>query len=206
MPPSLGIKYDHGHITNTLNRDDFGSKCNAELLANLGNLVNRTSKFLSSKLGGRIGPVLPAEDPAMAALCAKVDGHLAAYLQAMDAISLRAGLREAMAISAAGNVFLTESRLDGKLLASDPERCRAVLSTALNLVYLLSALLEPFLPSVAEDIQRILNAPARRIPFGSWNPSEGLLDGHQIGQPFHLFNKLEEAFLAELRVRFAGKQ
>jgi methionyl-tRNA synthetase len=111
-----------------------------------------------------------------------------------------------MAISAAGNVFLTEARLDGKLLASDPDRCRAVLSTALNLVYLLSALLEPFLPSVAEDIQRILNAPARRIPFSSWSPSEGLLDGHQIGQPFHLFNKLDETFLAELRVRFAGKQ
>lgn len=143
----------------------------------------------------------------MAALRAKVDGHLAAYLQAMDGIHLRAGLREAMAISAAGNVFLTESRLDGKLLAADPERCRAVLSTALNLIYLLSALLEPFLPSVAGDIGRILNAPARRIPFaGGWEPAEGLLEGHQIAQPFHLFHKLDDTFLAELRLRFSGKQ
>jgi methionyl-tRNA synthetase len=210
MPPFPGKKkiiISPFLLTLSNPRDDFGSKCNAELLANLGNLVNRTSKFLVSKLGGRIGPVLPIDDPAMAALVAKVDTHLAAYIQAMDSIHIRAGLREAMAISAAANAFLTEAKLDAKLLSADPERCRAVLSSALNLVYMLSALLEPFLPSVAQDIQRILAAPARRIPFeGHWDPTQGLLDGHQIGQPFHLFHKLDDSFLAELRVRYAGKQ
>lgn len=195
------------HMDASFSWDDFGSKCNAELLANLGNLVNRTSKFLWTKLEGRIGSVLEESDPAMAALKTKVDTHLAAYIEAMNKISLRAGLREAMAISAAANGFLTEAKLDGKLLASDPERCRSVLSTALNLVYLLSALLEPFLPSTAADIQAILNAPARTIPFatGAWNPSEGLLAGHEISQPFILFHKLDDSFLAELRIRFAGK-
>jgi len=206
-PPSLGTKRRGSIILFIFTREDFGSKCNAELLANLGNLVNRTSKFLWSKLDGCIGSSLPREDSACAALTERVQSHLTEYLQAMEGVHLRTGLREAMAISAAGNAFLTDSKLDGKLLTADPERCRAVLSTALNLVYLLSALLEPFLPSTAQDIQRILNAPARRIPFeGSWTPAEGLLPGHQISQPFHLFHKLDDSFLAELRVRFSGKQ
>ncbi len=187
--------------------DDFGNKCNSELLANLGNLVNRTSKFLHSKLEGRIGKVLPSDEPAVQSLVKSVNEHLTAYLAAMDKLQLRAALKEAMGISAAGNLFLVEAKLDGKLLASDPERCRSVLSTTLNLIYLLSAVLEPFLPSVSQDILSILNAPARRIPFnGSWSPEEGLLEGHIIGQPFILFQKLEEEFLVELRTRFSGLQ
>jgi methionyl-tRNA synthetase len=182
--------------------DDFGAKTNAELLANLGNLVSRTAKFLFAKLEGRLGR--QCHDAVDAELIARVNAGLGAYTEAMDRVQLRAGLKEVMAISALGNAYLVEAKLDGKLLAADPERCRSVLSLALNLVYLLSALLEPFLPSTAADIARILRAPALRIPKAAWDP-EVLLAGHEIDEPFHLFHRIDEAHLQQLRKQFAGK-
>ena len=182
--------------------DDFGAKTNSELLANLGNLVSRTAKFLYAKLEGRIGKQV--HDAVDLELIAKVNAGLKVYTEAMDKVQLKAGLKEVMAISALGNAYLVEAKLDGKLLASDPERCRSVLSLALNLVYLISALLEPFLPSTAADIARILRAPALRIPKETWDP-EVLLAGHEIDEPFHLFHRIEEAHLLQLRKQFGGK-
>lgn len=183
--------------------DDFGARANNELLANLGNFVSRITKFTAAKLHGRV-PLISTLTEKEDALIGKVDAELAIYLEQMEGIHLKAALKTVMAISSLGNAYLTDGGLDQRLLSQEPARCATILAVALNLAYLLSALLDPFIPTTAADIRRMLNAPVRCIP-GRFEV-DLLREGHALGLPFHLFSKIEEARLRELRAKFVGKQ
>jgi methionyl-tRNA synthetase len=180
---------------------DFAGKANGELLANVGNFVNRTARFVVSKLGGVVPEAeLIAADAAF--IAEKLDPELLRYHEEMEAVKLRAALKTAMAVSAAGNLYLTEQRLDGKLLAGEPKRCATVLAVSLNIAYVLSALLDPFMPSVSEGICEILALPRRRLPRSF---SLVIRPGHCLNpSPFHLFEKVDEALIEQLKCKFAG--
>lgn len=181
--------------------DDFAAKVNSELLANFGNFINRTVKFCSAKMQGQLGEC--SLEPSDQDFIAKVNEQLQEYTECMEAVKLRAAIKAVMSISALGNQYLQDCRLDNKLLLNQPTRCQTVISVALNLCYLLSAIVEPFLPSTSDDITSILNAPKRTIPDSF---TMDLQPGHCIGTPFLLFNKLDETLVKELRVKYAGKQ
>lgn len=181
--------------------DDFAAKVNSELLANFGNFINRTVKFCAMKMDGRVGEA--TLEPADHDFINKVNDQLYEYTECMEAVKLRAAIKTVMAISALGNQYLQDCRLDNKLLQNQPERCQTVIAVALNLCYLLSAIVEPFLPSTSDDIAKILNAPKRTIPSTF---DLDLMAGHCIGTPFLLFNRLDDTLVKELRVKYAGKQ
>lgn len=182
---------------------DFVAKTNSELLANLGNFVNRAARFVASKFDSRV-PASDLTDADKLFLQENVLSEVAKYREAMEGCNLRAALKCAMAVSAAGNLYLAEQKLDNKLLASNPERCGTVIAVALNLCYILSVLLEPFIPGTASDILSILNLPARKFP-SSDTYEMAINPGHRINLPFHLFTKLEESAVGELKAKFAGK-
>ena len=91
---------------------------NSELLANLGNFVNRLIKFVNAKLGGVI-PEFSAtyEDETFdfPGFIAEVNALRAEYVADMEAVRLRAGLKKLMEISAKGNLILA-GRLDNATL------------------------------------------------------------------------------------------
>lgn len=183
--------------------DDFAAKTNAELLANLGNFINRTLKYVVAKFGGELPPfasdaALIAED---AAFVERIDAELAAYIAHLEDVKIKAALKSAMAISALGNEYLTVNKLDAALHAQNPQRCAAVVHFTVNVIYLLSTLLYPFIPSAAEDILRQLNAPLGKIPA---NFSFCIKAGHVIGTPTHLFRKIDVAQIAHLKQLYGG--
>lgn len=182
---------------------DFVAKTNSELLANLGNFVNRATRFVSAKFAGLV-PTGELNEVDRAFLAEHVLPEIAKYRENMEVCNLRAALKCAMAVSSAGNLYLAEQKLDNKLLASNAPRCGTVIAVALNLCYVLSVLLEPFIPGTAEDILAILRVPARTIP-SSTEFELVIRPGHRIGQPFHLFTKLDDSAVAELRAKFGGK-
>jgi len=106
----------------------------------------------------------------------------------MSDTKLRNGLAAAMSISARGNQYLQECGLDNSLLANTPDRCGEVLLNAINLIYLLSVVIQPFMPSTARDILRQLNAPARSLPTQF---SIDILPGHTLNKAEHLFKKID---------------
>lgn len=117
-----------------------------------------------------------------------VNARLLEYRDLMEDTKLRAGLAAAMSISSRGNQYLQEAGLDNSLLANRPERCAQVILNAVNLIYLLSAAIHPFMPSTATGILRQLNAPARSLPTVF---SIDILPGHQLGKAEYLFKKIE---------------
>ena len=114
---------------------------------------------------------------------------------------LKVALKAAMAISTLGNEFLTLSKLDNSLFVRDPRGCAQVIGTAINIVHLLATLLYPFIPATSEMIYGQLNAPVAMIPDSF---ECRVLEGHVLGEPEHLFVKIEEAKLEQLRRLYGG--
>lgn len=121
----------------------------------------------------------------------------------MEAVKLRHSLNLVMAVSARGNLYLQRSSLGTVLLEKDRKRCGQVLSRGINLIYALSALVQPFMPSTSDAILRQLNAPARVIPTVL---STDILAGHKLGAPAHLFTKISDSKADEWRKKFGGTQ
>lgn len=181
---------------------DFAQRNNSELLSVLGNFVNRIIKFVVAKCNSTV-PLYQIERPSSGVqsldekspddvfnkFMAEVQDLLSQYFAAMESIKLREGLRLVMTLAARGNLFLQENKFDNTLLKQEPKRCAKVIGYALNLVYLLSAVVEPYMPRTAQQILEQLNASPMFIP----DTFELLiLPGHRLGKPAHLFNRIAD--------------
>ena len=164
---------------------------------------------MSSQYGGVIpdggdepGP-LSLNDALDSEFIADLNRLLKQYVDAMEAVKLRLGLEIVMAISGRTNNYIQSANLTKALLSANPSRCAQVVSRAVNLVYLLSVLIYPYMPATSESILAQLNAPARAVPEVFAND---ILAGHTIGKPEHLFVKIDEAMAKILSAKFAGDE
>lgn len=146
------------------------------------------------------GPYSP-NDADDAEFISDINTLLKDYADAMDAVKIRLGLQTVMLISNRGNAYLQSSGLNKALIASNPKRCAQVISKAINLIYVLSSLIYPFMPATSTAILTQLNAPDRAVPEVF---SNDILAGHTIGVPEHLFKKIEEKMEEVWRLKFKG--
>lgn len=183
---------------------DFITKNNAELLSNLGNFVNRVIKFVNARYGAVVPDFNAEEDVGLVnqdGFVKDVNVLLKQYIEALEAAKERAGLAILMQISSRGNQFLQDNKIDNALFANEPKKCAAVVGLALNLIYLISALTWPYMPSTAEQMAEQLNAPLARIP-DVW--SMDILPGHNIGKAAYLFTRIDEAKETEWKKQYGG--
>lgn len=199
--------------------EDFQAKLNTELLNNLGNFVNRVLSFIAKPPGrgyGSIIPNTPKADlhPLTKKLAEKISNHIDQYIEAMEKVKLKQGLRIGMSISSEGNAYLQESQF-WKLYNEDQGSCSIVTRTSVGLVYLLACLLEPFMPSFSLEVLKQLNLPAEtKFSLSDENgdlerarkPWEILPAGHRIGMPSPLFKELKDEDVRFFREKFAGSQ
>ena len=146
------------------------------------------------------GPYSP-NDADDAGFISDINTLLKDYAEAMDAVKIRLGLQTVMHISSRGNTYLQSSGLNKALIASNPIRCAQVISRAINLIYVLSSLIYPFMPATSTAILTQLNAPDRAVPEFF---SNDILAGHTIGIPEHLFKRIEEKMEEVWRLKFKG--
>jgi len=133
-------------------------------IPSFGNFVNRALKFISSQYGETIpegdtlGP-FSLNDETDSEFVTDTNGLLKDYAEAMDSVKLRLGLQTIMLISQRGNLYLQSSGLGKALMTENPTRCAQVVTRATNLIYVLSALTCPFMPSTSASILSRVNAP-----------------------------------------------
>jgi methionyl-tRNA synthetase len=186
---------------------------NSELLAKLGNFVNRVVKLVNSpKAYGGVIPEFSATDlpQSFHDHLKEITELLTQYLAEMEAVKLRQGLQTAMRIAEAGNGLIQAHRLDNSLIASEPALAAAVVGTVINLIYLCSAVFEPYLPATCASIRRQLSAELLLIPSeedvaAGWKPSY-IKSGHKIGSAEYLFTRIDEKKADEWREHFGGNQ
>jgi methionyl-tRNA synthetase len=135
------------------------------------------------------------------------------YLDAMEKVRLKAGLKAAMNASSLGNLYLQDSKF-WKLYKEDPPACAVVLKTAVGLVHLLATLLEPFMPSFSHKVLAQLNLPPSTLSLVEENgdleragePWVLVAAGHTIGSPEPIFSEMKDEEVEIYRKKFAGSQ
>ena len=180
--------------------DEFIATNNNDLLKNLGNYVQRVLKFCHAKMGG----VVPKYE-VLESHKSEVNALLRTHIAHLDAIKLRLGLATIFHISALGNKFLQDNKLDNRLFTEEPERCGTVIGTALNQIHLLASILSPYMPKTADSIFEQLGVdPIAQIP-DTWNVS-ALPPGHVLGEPKTLFTMIPAAKLDEWTDAYGGDE
>lgn len=168
---------------------DFQTRNNSELVAILGNFVNRTIVLTHKYFEGKVPHrnELTANDQATLDEMVQFPGRIAASVQAYR---FREALAEMMNLARLGNKYLTDNE-PWKVFKSDPDRVSTVLNISLQICAQLSIVGEPFLPFTSEKIRKSLHLPAMK--WADATTLDWLKENHPIEQPELLFPKIEDA-------------
>jgi len=170
---------------------DFQARNNNELVAILGNFVNRalvlTEKYFESKVP--LLDELTDYDKATLQEFADVKENVERLLETYH---FRDAQKEAMNLARIGNKYLADTE-PWKLAKTDMERVATILNISLQITANLAIAFEPFLPFSMEKLNKMLNVK----PLG-WDRlgSTDLLEaGHQLGKTELLFEKIEDSII-----------
>lgn len=165
---------------------DFQARNNNELVAILGNFVNRTLVLTHKYFDGIVPACGELTDYDRASLneFADVKATLEKYL---DTFRFRDAQKEAMNLARIGNKYLADTE-PWKLAKTDMARVATILNLSLQITANLAIAFEPFLPFMSKKLRTILG-----MHDFSWN-ALGSVDilsaGATIGQPELLFEKI----------------
>lgn len=184
----------------------FIEQNNSELLAKLGNFVNRVIKLVNSKIYNSIVPDYTASsaNPIFDQAKADINQQLKQYNEELEAVNLKGGIHCAMQIAQLGNNFLQSNGFDNKLAANEPEKAAAVTGIAINIIYLCASIFEPYLPATSKSILEQLQASHLVIP-DSWTANY-IKPGHVIGKAKYLFTQIDPKKEDEWRSMYGGTQ
>jgi methionyl-tRNA synthetase len=166
---------------------DFQARVNNELVAILGNFVNRTMVLTQKYYGGKVPQHYAANENDKACIQA-MKGTQQRISDCLEKYRFREGLSELMNLARLGNKYLADNE-PWKIFSSDPERCSTIMYLSLEITAYLAALMEPFLPFTSEKIYHMLNLEKQ-----SWSGlnKQILKVGHQLNNSSLLFEKIED--------------
>lgn len=171
---------------------DFQEKNNNELVAIIGNFVQRVFVLSNKYYEGRSPEAGPA-DPLDAELWSTVHASVEDVARQVDQFRFREALASAMNVARAGNKYLTDTE-PWKLVKTDPDRTRTVLSNGLNVVAVMSIVLEPFLPHTAEKLRKMLGIGV--LPWEEAFRTDLIGAGQRLGAAEHLFKPIGDDEIA----------
>jgi len=176
---------------------DFVARNNNELVAVLGNFVNRVLTLLQKQCGGRAPLVTPDADD-QAAL-AQIAAQAQAIGRSLEQFRFREALGELMNLARAGNKYLADME-PWHVVKTDPQRAHTILFVGLQFVAALSAAAEPFLPQTAARLRQMLNLEGKFTWADLLTGGLFIQPGHALGTPSLLFEKLDEAAVVEAQM------
>lgn len=167
---------------------DFQNRNNNELVAILGNFVNRTLVLTNKYYDGKTPQIsiVTEEDQAVLDQIATIAKNVE---RSLESFKFREGVKLAMDLARLGNKYLADTE-PWKAIKSDPERVKTILNISLQITANLSILLEPFLPFSMEKLRGFI-----RYDETDWSllgTDDLLKPGHQIDKPSLLFEKIED--------------
>jgi methionyl-tRNA synthetase len=134
---------------------DFQTRNNSELVAIMGNFINR-ALVLTQKYFNGIVPS-PGEDTDYEKQIRTDIAEIKANLEKnIENYKFREALKDAMNISRIGNKYLADTE-PWKLIKTDEERVKTILYYSLQLCALSATLTEPFLPFTSKKLFAMLN-------------------------------------------------
>ncbi len=170
---------------------DFQSRNNSELVAILGNFINRALVLLHKYYGGKV-PEAGVMTPLDTEMMADTEKAVAAISANLDEFKFRKALEEAMQVARIGNKYLADAE-PWKLWKTDPDRVATILNLSVQLCAQLCVVFEPFTPFMSEKLQQWLHLPELKWDMaGKFNL---VASGTQVEQPSLLFEKIEDSVI-----------
>ena len=172
---------------------DFQSRNNNELVAILGNFVNR-ALVLTHKYFNGIVPdkgEMKAEDQEIIDQFTVLKDKIE---RALDEFKFREALKETMNMARLGNKYLADTE-PWKLIKTDEDRVKTILHISLQLTANLAILFNPFLPSTTDKLRSFLNL--EELKWEDAGKKNILAEGHKIQKPSLLFEKIEDRIIED---------
>lgn len=172
---------------------DFQAKNNNELLAILGNFINRTI-VLTHKYYQGVIPELGTPTELEQEVLNKIKEFPTSIGNSIEKFRFREALAEYMNLARLGNKYLTDAE-PWKKQKENPEAVKTILHVSLQICAALSVLGEPFLPFTAKKIQNMLN-----IDIHEWEKggrTDLLKAGEKINSAEYLFENIDDTTIAK---------
>ena len=167
---------------------DFQNRNNNELVAVLGNFVNRAIVLTHKYFEGSVPEAGTLTDQDRSTL-EEIQTIARCVEKSLENFRFREAVKNGMDLARLGNKYLADTE-PWKLIKTDPERVKTILNISLQISANLTLLMDPFLPFSMEKLRAFLQFEGR-----SWDliGQSGLLEaGHKLGKASLLFEKIED--------------
>ncbi len=170
---------------------DFQTRNNNELVAILGNFVNRalvlTQKYYDGVVPER-GELTDYDKKTLSDI-SKIKAEVE---KSMDSFRIRESLKNAMDLARLGNKYLADEE-PWKVVKTDTERVKTIMNISLQIAANLTICLEPFLPFSMNTLRGFLNL--EKMDWVKLGETELLKAGHKTNKPELLFEKIEDSVI-----------
>ena len=167
---------------------DFQARNNNELVAILGNFINRalvlTQKYFDNKVP-QLNELTDYDKETLKEF-ADVKAVVESYL---DTYRFRDALKEAMNLARIGNKYLADTE-PWKVVKTDMARVETILNISLQITANLAIAFEPFLPFSVKKIRRFINVDS--LTWDQLGRIDLLPVGHPLNESELLFSKIED--------------
>jgi len=179
--------------------EDFQTKVNTELVANLGNFFHRSLDF-SKKNFGTIpeGDLDPEVTKAIEDALKEFDDYV-------GHCDFKKGLKAVMNLSSFGNKYFNDAA-PWKLVKEDKEACGKVIHNVLRIVQALAIISWPYVPAAAERVWGFLGNEGTIEEAGLEGAKKDVVTGQQLNDSVPVFKKLDIPELKEAAKQKDGKQ
>ena len=167
---------------------DFQARNNNELVAVLGNFVNRSLVLTQKYFDGKV-PACGALTDTDKETLASISAIKAEVEKSLDNFRFREALKNAMDLARLGNKYLADEE-PWKVIKTDEERVKTILNISLQITANLTICLEPFLPFSMEKLRGFINLG--KLDWEKLGNTSLLSEGHQLNTPELLFEKIED--------------
>ncbi|TBW27902.1 methionine--tRNA ligase [Gramella sp. KN1008] len=174
---------------------DFQARNNNELVAILGNFINRVV-VLTNKYYNGVVPQPGEYSEVDNKTIQELKAYPSVIASSIEKYRFREAQAELMNLARLGNKYLADEE-PWKLIKTDEERVKTIMYVALQIASALSIISEPFLPFTSEKLKRMLNQtdedPGNTPEWDIIGTKETLIPGgHQIGKAELLFSKIDD--------------
>jgi methionyl-tRNA synthetase len=167
---------------------DFQTRNNSELVAVLGNFVNRalvlTQKYYDGVVPER-GELTDYDKEALES----ISTIKTSVEKSIDSFRIREALKNAMDLARLGNKYLADEE-PWKVVKTDAERVKTIMNICLQITANLTICLQPFLPFSMDKLRGFLNL--EELDWDKFGDTEMLKAGHKVNKPELLFEKIED--------------
>ncbi|MFR9520832.1 MAG: methionine--tRNA ligase, partial [Rikenellaceae bacterium] len=167
---------------------EYQARNNNELVAILGNFVNR-ALVLTQKYYGGVVPACGELTPYDLETIEELSRVREAVERNLEQYRFRDALKEAMNVARIGNKYLADTE-PWKVVKTDAARVETILNIALQITANIAVVIEPFMPFTAAKIIEMLHV--EHFDWERIGAMDLIASGHTIATPTLLFEKVED--------------